>query len=248
MALTMARVEGEKASKIGGPMVITPFRFSIVEQGLFRGAHPTPKNFRFLKRLQLKTIVSLTPSPNEELQKFCQNQKITMKHFQVPKFKEEESAISLEPAIVAQVLQELISLKNLPLFMHCLDGAHNTGLVIMCLRKLENWTLSVIFNEFTRFTRDSQVHSNESEFVENFKTQIMIPTSIPNWLWQGERISKHPTMRIQLIVEKEPSSNEREKKTKTVHAFWKDPNEEKKENGDNSISRNLQALGLDGTF
>ena len=30
--------------------LITPFRYAIVEEGLYRGAYPTPRNFRFLKR------------------------------------------------------------------------------------------------------------------------------------------------------------------------------------------------------
>ena len=30
--------------------VIPPFRFEIVEDGLYRGAYPSMKNFRFLKR------------------------------------------------------------------------------------------------------------------------------------------------------------------------------------------------------
>ena len=32
--------------------IITPFRYSMVEEGVFRGAYPTPRNFRFLKRFQ----------------------------------------------------------------------------------------------------------------------------------------------------------------------------------------------------
>ncbi len=39
---------------------------------------------------------------------------------------------------------------NLPLFIHCLDGANVTGVVVMCLRKLQNWNLSATFTEFTR--------------------------------------------------------------------------------------------------
>ena len=40
-----------------------PTRFAHVNPGVSRGAYPTLRNFRFLSRLQLKTIVSLTPEP-----------------------------------------------------------------------------------------------------------------------------------------------------------------------------------------
>jgi tyrosine-protein phosphatase OCA6 len=74
--------------------------------------------------------------------------------------------------------------------MHCLDGANNTGLVVMCLRRLQNWSLSYIFAEFVRFTRDAHINSSESEFVETFREEIMIPSVIPKWLWSGERINE----------------------------------------------------------
>lgn len=38
------------------PQLILPFRFGIVESGLFRGAYPTSKNHRFLKRLACLAI------------------------------------------------------------------------------------------------------------------------------------------------------------------------------------------------
>lgn len=40
-----------------------PHRFAMVNPGIYRGAYPVLPNFRFLSRLQLKTIVSLTPEP-----------------------------------------------------------------------------------------------------------------------------------------------------------------------------------------
>ena len=83
----------------------------------------------------------------------------------------------------------MIDKQNLPLFVHCVDGAHTTGTIIMCLRKLQNWSLSVIFNEFIRFTRDNSINSTESDFVETFKREIMVPVSIPKWLWEGDRHS-----------------------------------------------------------
>lgn len=40
-----------------------PFRYGIVEKGIARGAYPVLRNFRFLSRTRLKTIISLTPEP-----------------------------------------------------------------------------------------------------------------------------------------------------------------------------------------
>ena len=57
--------------------LIPPFRFSAVEEGLYRGAHPTLKNFRFLRRLRLKTIISVTPElPTSDVKEFCNDEKV----------------------------------------------------------------------------------------------------------------------------------------------------------------------------
>ncbi len=91
----------------------------------------------------------------------------------------------------------------------------------MCLRKLQNYNLSVIFSEFSRFTRAGKycvyysiqyiydfalgsLSSSESEFVETFKAEVEIGPNIPIWLWQGVRCTKHPTLKLKLLNPPEP--------------------------------------------
>lgn len=220
-------------------MIITPFRYTIVEDGLFRGAYPTRKNLRFLKRLKLKTIISVIPGvPNEDLVEFCKQENINNIHYTVPKFSEDDAKVTILASTVGDILQMMIDKQNLPLFVHCVDGAHTTGTIIMCLRKLQNWSLSVIFNEFIRFTRDNSINSTESDFVETFKREIMVPVCIPKWLWEGDRHCNHPTIKVKLIPDNEEKKKDNTKKT--VHAHWKDPSDVTKSSG----NRNLEALGL----
>lgn len=40
------------------PNLIPPFRFTIVEENLFRGGYPKPRNIRFLKRYSALTLTS----------------------------------------------------------------------------------------------------------------------------------------------------------------------------------------------
>jgi len=177
--------------------LIPPFRFAIVEEGLYRGSYPTDKNFRFLKRLKLKTIVSLTPKPPmKSFYTFCERQNTNVKHFTVSKFKDD---VTLSASQVVQLLELMIDPSQLPMYVHCLDGANVTGTIFMCLRKLQNWNLSVIFTEFTRFTRGGTIASAEAEFVETFKAEIDIQPTIPQWLWQGIRMTKHPTLKLRLL-------------------------------------------------
>ena len=61
--------------------VVPPFRFAIVEVGVYRGAYPTLKNFAFLKSLNLKTMISLIPeAPTNDLEDFCEMEGIQHIH------------------------------------------------------------------------------------------------------------------------------------------------------------------------
>jgi len=240
-------------SDFSTPKLIPPFRYAIVEEGVFRGAYPTEKNFRFLRRLKLKTIISLTPKrPSKVIVGFSEQEGIVLKHFHVPKFKDD---VPISSSQMVQLLQLIIDPNNLPVYIHCLDGSDITGLVIMCLRKLQNYNLSVIFTEFSRFTRAGSLSSAESEFVETFKAEIEIGLQIPPWLWQGVRCSKHPTLKLKLLnppgppiptpVTAPPARDKKQKegglrKEFEVGAF----SQQNKEMG--SFSRDLQALSLEG--
>ncbi|TMW68700.1 hypothetical protein Poli38472_006168 [Pythium oligandrum] len=177
------------------PALIPPFRFSSVQHQLYRGSYPTLKNFRFLRRLQLKTIVSVIPEPpTADLVEFCQQEKITNYHFCAEKFTSDNVTVS--PSMVAQILQLMIKQENLPLYIHCLDGANVAGIIIMVLRKLQNWTKVATVSEFCRFTRDHGIEKDESEYLSSFSEEIVVPADVPRWLWNGIRITKHPTMII----------------------------------------------------
>jgi tyrosine-protein phosphatase OCA6 len=62
----------------------TPLRFSAIEIDLYRGAYPVLRNFRFLRCLQIKTIISLTPEPpTADLEEFCRRFGIISLHIPV---------------------------------------------------------------------------------------------------------------------------------------------------------------------
>jgi tyrosine-protein phosphatase OCA6 len=62
----------------------TPLRFSTIEVGLYRGAYPTLRNFRFLRCLQIKMMISMTPEPpTADLNEFCQQFGIVNLHIPV---------------------------------------------------------------------------------------------------------------------------------------------------------------------
>lgn len=177
-------------------LLLPPLRFAAVEDGLFRGAYPTLPNYRFLRRIRLRTIVSLIPElPVSDLVRYCKTHNITHKHVAVGKYKE---AVEITPLEIVMLLELLSNAKSLPLYIHCLDGANVTALVVACLRKLQHYHLNFIFSEFDRHTVTRT--DTETEFITNFSQKMCIPESvpIPMWLWGGRRIehNEHPCFEI----------------------------------------------------
>lgn len=153
---------------------------------------------RFLKRLKLRTILSLTPEAtgsSRDLREFCDAERVALFWFQVDKY---DDGFSHTPQLVAKLLSMMIDLRNHPLYMHCRDGSHNTGLVVMCLRRLQNWSLPNIYKEFRRYTKANDITFEEAQFVQSFHEPVTIPIKIPNWLWEGIRHRTHPSIQLKL--------------------------------------------------
>eukprot|EP01083_Nonionella_stella_P075793 206160_1 len=191
--------------------IVPPFRYCMVEvtsgQSIYRGAYPTLKNLRFLARLNLKSIVSLTPEkPTEDLLDFCSHYGIKTIYFKVKKYKE---SVTITPETMASIVETLINADNLPLYIHCLDGAFVSGLAIACLRKLLHWRFASIKDEFERYTGDECMIPEEIQFIKQFKGPILLPKKLTKWLWPGEPLVKHPTMEISRDLASSPTSSVR---------------------------------------
>ncbi|KAG0223149.1 hypothetical protein BGW42_006082 [Actinomortierella wolfii] len=177
------------------PPLIPPFRFGTVEHEVYRGAYPKQRNLRFLKRLKLRTVLSLIPDAvDDDFLRFCEEQGIRWIHLPVDKVKDN---VPLTYSRTVEAIQVIINPDNMPIYIHCLDGACVTGLVIACIRKLQTWNISSALGEFLRYLRGGVISSEESVFVEKFCSEIEISRPIPPWLWEGQiQFKRHPTLKI----------------------------------------------------
>lgn len=184
--------------------LIPPFRFASVETDVFRGAYPVKLNYNFLKTLKLKTMISLIPQPiDDELAEFCKEEKIVDHFYPVPKFIDQ---VILTPSTVAEIINIMSDKNNLPVYIHCLNGGHTTGLIVMCLRKLQMWSQRAMFNEFNQFINTFE--SCEEEFVINFKETFELTANRPSWLMHITGKKSHPTLRVILADESDSSDEE----------------------------------------
>mmetsp|Transcript_23748 Transcript_23748/g.69715 ORF Transcript_23748/g.69715 Transcript_23748/m.69715 type:complete len:316 (+) Transcript_23748:33-980(+) len=178
--------------------LIPPLRFAIVEEGIYRGAYPSLINFRYLQRLQLRTVVSLLPeAPTPDLLAWCEANGIRNHAERIAVFKDE---VTLTQERAASILQLLILPERQPVFIHCLDGISVTGTILMCLRKLQRWVAPSIHAEFLRFASSDGASvlaappAHIAQFVDYFKVESVAaefsPSDVPEWL---EWLTASPT-------------------------------------------------------
>ncbi|OAY80092.1 putative tyrosine-protein phosphatase, partial [Ananas comosus] len=58
-------------------------------------------------------------------------------------------------------------LRNHPILIHCNRGKHRTGCLVACLRKLQSWCLTSVFEEYRRFAADKS-RLSDMRFIEMF--------------------------------------------------------------------------------
>ena len=138
-------------------VIFPPHRFAIIDHGLFRGGYPTARNIDFIQRLELKTIISLTP---KALSISILSDNVNFMHIKVEKPKE---SIPLNYTLVNRIL--LMFQDAMPLYLHCLEG-RITNVVVMCYRKSQGWDLKSIINEASRF---QDIGAEEIAFVEKYQ-------------------------------------------------------------------------------
>ena len=183
--------EAERADDL----LIPPLNFGRVCRGVYRSGFPGKKNFTFLKKLKLHTVLNLSEHeyPKESIDFLSENQ-IEWTHMPIvvncePMQSTDEALLcnvlvhvlratadrlavadpSLLTCVVAScscttttascLWHNVCSAQGLtrddtngrPLLIHCTKGTHRTGCVVGCLRKLEEWSLTSIFDEYQRY-------------------------------------------------------------------------------------------------
>ena len=84
--------------------------------------------------------------------------------------------------VVLTALDYILDTQNYPLYIMCNLGRHRTGTIVGCLRKLQRWNLTAVFEEYRRFSGPKVRLLNE-QFIELFDTDLVrVPQNPPEWL------------------------------------------------------------------
>ncbi|PWN22309.1 protein-tyrosine phosphatase, partial [Microstroma glucosiphilum] len=143
-----------------------PDNFAMVNSWLYRSSFPKKKHFPFLKTLGLKSVLTLILEeyPEQNTQ-FLDEEGITFYQYGIPGNK--EPFVQIPDDKIAAALSTMLDRRNHPMLIHCNKGKHRTGCLIGCLRKLQSWSLTTIFDEYRRFSYPKS-RSMDQEFIELF--------------------------------------------------------------------------------
>jgi hypothetical protein len=150
--------------------LVPPTRFAHVSPGITRGAYPTLRNFRFLSRLQLKTIISLIPeTPTPDVMLFAEMAGVRVVHIPIARMATLSDAVQcavllavnvrqeysvftkwLTPHVLCSLEQICIEANNHPVYLHCLDGRRISSLVVLLLRRVQGWSPLAALSEYWR--------------------------------------------------------------------------------------------------
>ncbi|XP_078171240.1 inositol diphosphatase DSP1-like [Carex rostrata] len=146
--------------------LVPPLNFAMVEHGVFRSGFPEASNFPFLQSLGLRSVLCLCPEPYpEENLEFLRTNGIKL--FQLGIDGSKEPFVNIPEDTIREALKVVLDTRNHPVLIHCKRGKHRTGCVVGCLRKLQKWCLTSIFDEYQRFAA-AKARISDQRFIERF--------------------------------------------------------------------------------
>ncbi len=164
-----------------GSGYIPPVNFGMVEEDLYRSGQPNELNFPFLENLGIRKVIYLSPDePDSVYLEWLDYHRIELVHLGRDEARSSSWNILSEETVL-KALRIILDKSNHPL--HIMDhlGRHQTGTVLGCLRKAQQWSLTSIFEEYRRFAGSKMRPMNE-QFIELFDTDLVrVPRDVPDW-------------------------------------------------------------------
>ena len=183
--LLNTRIVFTMAYSVNQAKLVPPLNFALVQPGVYRSGHPNTRNHAFLARLHLRTIVYISAEPYRSyMQSFVDTHGIHFMQIDVKGNKEPYD--EMDQDAVVRVLQLVLDTRTHPILIHCDKGKHRVGCTIACLRKLEQWSMSALFDEYHRIC-GQKVRLADMEFMDVFDRQVQVIEKYLPWWFQVDK-------------------------------------------------------------
>ncbi|XP_015878295.2 probable tyrosine-protein phosphatase DSP4 isoform X2 [Ziziphus jujuba] len=141
---------------IGEELFVPPLNFAMVDNNIFRYLCPEPY-----------------PEVNN---KFLEANGIKLFQFAIEGC--QEPFVNIPEETIREALKVVLDMGNHPLLIHCKRGKHRTGCLVGCLRRLQRWCLSSIFDEYQRFAA-AKARVSDQRFIELFDISSLMHIPMP---------------------------------------------------------------------
>uniref|UniRef100_A0A6T8KQE8 Tyrosine-protein phosphatase domain-containing protein n=1 Tax=Hemiselmis andersenii TaxID=464988 RepID=A0A6T8KQE8_HEMAN len=166
-------------------MVVTvhpPALFGIVEEGVYRSQAPVEENLPFLAGLKLRTVIFLSPEVLiRGVVDWMHENNIQLSNLGLQFWKPDPSWTPLCDDLVKASLEMVLDVRNHPILLCCASGVYQTAPLVGCLRRVQNWNLTAVLDEYRAFAggRARLVHE---QYAELFDTDLItVPQHAPAW-------------------------------------------------------------------
>ncbi|KAJ3209220.1 hypothetical protein HDU82_001164, partial [Entophlyctis luteolus] len=205
-----------------------------------RGGYPLPKNTKFLGRLGIRTIVSLTPHPPSFHHHNNSSNNLTPTSVKLASDSNakdssindpvhawvvannittvyfrvdaptDDNEIPLSFKQASNILAYLINPSLMPIYVHCLDGGVVTGLVCALLRKMMCWSAKSAIAEYSRFMAGEEI---DGTGVHEFVDRFSGEIEIPPTIPTWLWNGQIPTKKHPTVRLKLPSAQQQQQST-----------------------------------
>ncbi|EGW34001.1 uncharacterized protein SPAPADRAFT_59413 [Spathaspora passalidarum NRRL Y-27907] len=157
------QLEYEKTMDMDQPLT-PPENFAPIINTIYRSSFPQPNNFSFIKTLKLKSILCLIPEEYPQLHtEFLSHENIKL--FQLGMSGNKEPFVKISSDLITEAIRIVLNPENQPILIHCNRGKHRTGCLVGVIRRLQNWSLTIIFDEYRKFAAPKE-RPMDQQFIE----------------------------------------------------------------------------------
>lgn len=157
-----------------------PENFAPVINKIYRSSFPQANNFSFLKKLKLKSVLCLIPEEYPKTHEdFFQTENIKL--FQLGMSGNKEPFVKIKHDLITEAIKIVIDPGNQPILIHCNRGKHRTGCLVGVLRRLQRWSLTIIFDEYRKFAAPKE-RPMDQQFIELYDETALVEYAESNKL------------------------------------------------------------------
>ncbi|EER26108.1 Putative tyrosine phosphatase family protein [Coccidioides posadasii C735 delta SOWgp] len=172
-----------------------PANFAEVVSGIYRSSFPLPDHFESIKKLNLKTIVTLVENEHSrQFKKFIKDNGITS--YVIPIIANKDPKVFTSQNTVLEVLRILFNLDNHPVLVHCNKGKHRTGCIIACFRRAQGWSNTAAVAEYIKYSAP-KTRVLDRKFIEAFDANRLceLVDRVGAQYWVASNLSERKDLR-----------------------------------------------------